>query len=95
MKEIALKAIHVMPALILQKPSITSKSKDHLKAVETRLHLSNEGNIRELLREGETIQERLHTVNQKADISKTSLKFRKLMLIGNVNGALKLMTDNM
>ena len=95
MKEIALKAIHVMPALILQKPSKTSKSKDHMKAVERRLHLCNEGNIRELLREGETIQERLHPVNQNPDISKTSQKLRRLMQIGNANGALKLLTDNM
>ena len=33
LKNIVLKAIHVMPAL-LQKPSKTSKAKDHLKALE-------------------------------------------------------------
>ena len=31
LKNKALKAIHVMPALLLQKPSKTSKAKDHLK----------------------------------------------------------------
>ena len=31
LKNIALKAIHVMPALLLQKPSKTSKAKDHLR----------------------------------------------------------------
>ena len=36
-KNIALKALHVMPALLLQKPSKNSKSKDHLKSLERRL----------------------------------------------------------
>ena len=31
LKTVALKAIHVMPALLLQKPSKMSKAKDHLK----------------------------------------------------------------
>ena len=35
-KGIVLKALHVMPALLLQKPSKTSKSKDHLKSLERR-----------------------------------------------------------
>ena len=32
MNSIALKAIHVMPSLLLQKPSSAPKSKDHIKA---------------------------------------------------------------
>ena len=36
-KDIALKALHVMLALLLQKPSKNSKSKDHLKSLERRL----------------------------------------------------------
>ena len=39
LKSIALKAIHVMPALLLQKPSKNSKSKDHLVSLERRLKL--------------------------------------------------------
>ena len=40
-KTITLKAIHVMPALLLQKPSINSKSKvkSHLVSIERRLKL--------------------------------------------------------
>ena len=34
LKDIATKAIHIMVALLLQKPSKTSKSKDYLKALE-------------------------------------------------------------
>ena len=36
---IALKAFMVLPALILQKPSSTSKSKEHSAAIERRLKL--------------------------------------------------------
>ena len=59
LKNIALKAIHVMPALPLQKPSKTSKVKDHLRALERRIRLWEEGNIIELVNESKAIQERL------------------------------------
>ena len=42
-KDIALKAVHVMPASLLQKPSINSKSKDHLKSLERRFEIWKEG----------------------------------------------------
>ena len=32
LKDIGFKAIHIMPSLLLQKPSKTSKAKDHLEA---------------------------------------------------------------
>ena len=37
LKSIALKAIHIMPALLLQKSSRNSKARDHLIALERRL----------------------------------------------------------
>ena len=39
LKSIALKAIHVIPALLLQKPSRKSNTRDHLIALERRLKL--------------------------------------------------------
>ena len=39
LENIALKAIHVMPALLLQKPNKNSKEKDHVAALERRLEL--------------------------------------------------------
>ena len=36
LKLIAFKALHMIPALLLQKPSKTSKSKDHLAALSKR-----------------------------------------------------------
>ena len=63
-KTIALKAIHVMPALLLQKPSKNSISKDHLVSLKRRLKLWEERNINNLLHEGETIRER-KKINEK------------------------------
>ena len=63
LKIISLKAIYVMPTLFLQKPSKTSKAKDHLKALERRLRLWEEGNITKLVNESKTIKDRLPSTN--------------------------------
>ena len=59
MECIALKAAMVLPALLLQKPHIQSKSREHIKCLERRLHLWREGDIDALLAEGHTIQQHL------------------------------------
>ena len=41
---IALKAAMVMPALLLQRPHVNSKSRDHLACLERRLPLWKDGN---------------------------------------------------
>ena len=93
LKDIAFKAIHIMPSFLLQKPSKTSKAKDHLKALE-RIDFWGNGKIDELLLEGETIQSRLHHINTPKNIGELSKKFALLTEKGNVNGALKLLTSN-
>ena len=95
LKNIALKAIVAMPPLLLQKPSKASKAKDHLKALERRLRLWEEGNVTELVNESKTIQERLSSTNSQMNIEKLSCKFKQLIQKGNVNGALLLLTNNM
>ena len=57
LENIALKAIHVMQAVLLQKPNKFSKGKKHIAVLERRLELWKKGNIIELLNEGESIQE--------------------------------------
>ena len=56
LKDIALKAIMVMPSLLLQKPYQKSKSKDNLSALERRMELWEWGELMELLKEAKTIQ---------------------------------------
>ncbi|XP_057302766.1 uncharacterized protein LOC130636933 [Hydractinia symbiolongicarpus] len=95
MKPITLKALHVMPSLLLQKPNKKSKSKDHTKALERRLILWENGELLKLFDEAVAIQERLQPPNPKSDISSISKKFRLFMQKGNINSALRLLTDNM
>ena len=90
-----MKTVHVMPALLLQKPPQSSKSKDHHAALERRLKLWEEGKIEELLYEGQTIQGSLKSPDSNMEITKIPMKFRILMGKGNVNGALKSLTNNM
>ena len=90
-----LRKITLKAALLLQKPSKSSKSKDQNAALERRLKLWEEGKIEELLYEGQTIQERLKSPDSSMTIAKISMKFRILMSKGNVNGSLKLLTNNM
>ena len=52
------------------------------------------GNIDELLFEGETIQSRLHHINTPKSTGELSKKFALLMEKGNVNGELKLLSSN-
>lgn len=92
--KVAFKAIMIMPNLLLQKPSKKSKSKDHLMALERRLELWHKGEICELLHECGIIQKRLKSFGKK-DIGQLSRDFSKLMQKGNVNGALKLLTNHM
>ena len=58
-KNIALKALHIMPALLLQRPSKNPNSKDHLKSLEGRFEIWKEGNLNKLYEEGKSIQDRL------------------------------------
>ena len=88
-------AIMIMPNLLLQKPSKSSKSKDHQQALERRLELWTDGEFEELFHEGETIQLSLKTIQGPKTVAEISRKFKQLMTKGNVNAALNLLTENM
>ena len=62
--------------------------------MERRIDLLINGNIDELLFEGETIQSRLHHINTPKSTDELSKKFALLMEKGNVNGELKLLSSN-
>ena len=95
LKYICMKAIHIMPSLLLQKPSKSSKAKDHVRNLERRLLAWQKGDIRALFDEASTIQARLPDSNGKRDIGVISKKFKDLMQMGNINAALKLLTSQM
>ena len=95
LKDIAFKAIMVMPSLLLQKPSQKSKSKDHLRALERRLELWESGEVMELLKESDTIQKNMKATNKTTSINEISKKFTREMRKGNVHNAMKLLINNM
>ena len=83
------------PALMLQKPSAKSKTRDHISCLQRRLELWGRGEIAELLKEGTAIQRILHLSSQRRDSedeSKQACKFAKLMMEGKVRAALRLLT---
>ena len=57
LESIVLKAITI-GSVLLQKPSRTSKSRDHIECLERRLKSWKNGDIDTLLHEGKTIQQR-------------------------------------
>lgn len=94
-KECAMYAIHVMPALLLQKPAKTSKSRHHVEALTRRLKLWQNGEFDQLFREADTLQKRLPKIERKKNINVISRKFRDHVSKGNLNSAIKVLTNNM
>ena len=84
-----------MPALLLQKPSKESKSKDHVTALKRRLASWKKGDIAELLKECDTIQGRIKISAPKRTTEATSKRFAALMKQGKINSAVKLLTSSM
>ena len=72
LKEIAFKAIMVMPNLLLQKPYKESKSKDHCKALARRMDPWLAGNIMELFNESLVIQKKLKSLEKPKTIAEIS-----------------------
>ena len=92
-KFISLKVFMVLPSLLLQKPSATSKTKDHIEKLTLRLALWKERKIDELISEGKVIQIRLTSGKRKErdDIERV---FAKLMFEGKINAPLRYLTEN-
>ena len=92
LNSIALKVFMTLPALLLQKPSKTSKSKDHSEKLTNRLQLWKMGNFEDLIREGQDIQKRLQ--KSRHSLNKDNAKiFSNLMFKGKVSAALKMLSQ--
>lgn len=91
LQQAAMTALMVMPALLLQKPSRRSKTKDHNRHLENRLKMWQDGNITGLIKEGKAIQKRLYTSKPKPQ--HTHQVFTRLMLQGKVAAALRWVTN--
>ena len=86
---ITMKACTIIPILLLQKPSRTSKSKDHASHLQRRLEFWHGGEIETLLSEGRCIQKHLHRGIRQPDDEAIARVFRDLMLQGKTQSALR------
>ena len=94
LESIAITAAMILPPLLLQKPTLKSKPREHASCLERRLQCWRAGDIESLLNEGRTIQSRLpkappHAINQES----TARAFSKLMFQGKTKTALRLITE--
>ena len=94
-KCMALKVFMTLPCLLLQKPSKNSKAKDHIKKLEERLRLLNEGNIIDIIQESRTIQNPFcNSISKKCTHEDSTRSFAKLMWEGKINAALKMLSKD-
>ena len=91
LKSISLKALMIMPALLMQKPSYKSKSKHHTASLNRRMDLWFKGDFDTLIKEARAIQGKLTTYKKYKNNEQLSKGFSNLMLKGKVNAALKLL----
>ena len=96
LRDLSLKMMMTMPAVLLQKPYQNSKSKLHSEYLKKRLDLWENGQFDELMQEARSIQERLkqQTKSKVNTPEHTAKSFAKLMLLGKVNAAIRLLDKN-
>ena len=99
LESVALEAIMVASCVLLQKPSESSKSKDHIAALERRLSAWRDGDINGLMRETRAIQNHLQlrrpgTVTPEEQESRNARIFAKLVFQGKIHSALRFLSDN-
>ena len=87
LEEVALTMTMIMPALLLQKPSRKSKTKEHVAYLDKRLKWWQDGQLDLLVREGAAIQKKLAKCKVSADHSEKV--FVRLMLQGKVSSAMR------
>ena len=92
LETIALKALMIVPGLLLQKTSLNSKSKENSETLKRRLSLWKNGQLDQLVFEEKTIQYRLQN-NDRATANKNeeALNFTRLIEQGNVNNTTKIL----
>jgi len=95
LESIAMKAVMVMPSLLLQRPHARSNNKDHIQCLEDRLLKWKKGDLDRLVHEGRTIQSQLNVhQSHHQDEGRTARSFEKLVAVGNVKAALRLITEH-
>ena len=96
LERVAIRAIMVMPGLLLQKPHAKAGSKEFRKHFSRRLTLWKAGNIKELLDEARTIQSRLPEQDSCNGMTshKLNRRFAAMVSKGNIHAAISLITEH-
>ena len=95
MENIALKAAMTMPALLLQRPHRRMRNADLASCLKERMGHWRSGQIDSLLHECHSIQSRLSNLDRAPDkVSNRARSFARMMGMGNVNAALRLITED-
>ena len=87
----AITALHVMGALLLQKPGKRSKSYEETEALKRRLELWKAGQFEDLVREGKAIQSKIPKCSNHQNTRKS---FSRLMMNGRVAAALRVLNTS-
>ena len=94
---VVMKAVMVLPALLLQRPHHKSKDREHIASLEDRLSTWQDSDIASLLHEGRTIQDCLGNSKSRrwntCGESQTARSFQELDAIGNVKAVLRLVSE--
>lgn len=93
-RDICLKALMVMPSLLLLRTSKNAKTAENKQHLARRLALWKERKIEELLREGMAIQSRRNSFHKDQNKEELSRKFSRLMMEGKLNAAIRLLDEN-
>ena len=97
LESIALKAAMIMPVLLLQRPYVKSKEKDHVTHLTRRLSLWSRDDINSLVSEGRTLQSLFSKSKRSkstSDSSSVARRFSQLMMSGKVKAALRLLSSD-
>ena len=87
--QVAIHMLQVLLPLLLQKPSLKSKNREHVKYLNKRMEWWKHGQLEELISECEAIQKRFkRSVKTKKQSDQKA--FYRLMLQGQVKKALKI-----
>ena len=93
LESVSLKAIIVIPHLLLQKPHHSSKTKENIPSVKRRMELWKDGDLGSLLKEALTIQHRLKKFyQQKKTSNNPARQFADLMFQGKIKQALEMLS---
>lgn len=95
LEAVAIKAAMTMPSLLLQRPHNKSKEKENTACLKRRLSQWREGDISTLLKEGQSIQDRLKQQRpNKLEKDQRAQTFGKLVMQGKIRDAICLLSDS-